>query len=154
MSDPKHKGGTQMVLKHDFQTLSEGGGYVFVTYTATPKDAARTSSVREAVRRRAMVAYHEKGGRYATSEQHGHCQLDGKARMHRNMTKFKLDRTSSLQIPNSASREAAQPAPLEQPLNHHLPALDPYVTELGPGAWELLHFCTAYQSSKMSVPER
>ena len=143
-----------MVLKHDFQTLSEEGGYVFVTYTATPKDAARALSVREAVRRQAMVAYHEKGGQYATSEQRGHCQSNGKARMHRNMTKFKLDRTSSLQIPNSASCEAAQPASAERPLNHHLPGLDPYVTELGPGAWELLHFCTAYQSSKMFVQER
>ena len=146
-----------MVLKHDFQTLSEEGGYVFVTYTATPKDSARASSVREAVRRQAMVAYHEKGGQYATyatSEQHGDCQSTGKARMHRNMTKFKLDRTSSLQIPNSTSREAAQPTSSERPLNHHLPALDPYVTELGPGAWELLHFCTAYQPSKMFVQER
>ena len=142
-----------MALEDDFQTLSKEGGYVFVTYTATPKDAARALSVRETVRRQAMVAYHEKGGRYTTSEQNGDCQTNGKTRMQRNLTKFKLDRTLSVEISTSASREAALPTSSERPSNHHLPALDACVTELGPGAWELLHFCTAHQSSKISFPE-
>jgi hypothetical protein len=98
-----------MALPDGLRSLSQEDGYVFVNYTATPRDAVRAMSIRELVRRRAVVGYHERGHKYALAEQHERHQGDEKERMRRNMSKFRITRTSYSRMPGPASNEAHTP---------------------------------------------
>lgn len=112
---------------------------VFVTYTEAPKRAARNQTVKDLVRKQALKAYYSPQGSDRVEERRRESDALDKRSRKRHMNRFRVRRDQELEKETSQDKAASQG--LEPILIKRVYAFEPYITSLGPGAWELLEYC-------------
>ncbi|KAK4495443.1 hypothetical protein PRZ48_013774 [Zasmidium cellare] len=109
---------------------------VFVTYTSAPKRAARSQAVKDLVRKQALKAYYSPQGSDRVEERRRESDAVDKVSRKRHMNRFRVRRDQVLE--KEKEEVAAKDVPV---LARRVHAFEPYVSSLGPGAWELLEYC-------------
>lgn len=110
---------------------------VFVTYIEAPRRAARNQVVKELVRKQALKAYYSPQGSDRMEERRRESAALDKQYRRKHMNRFRIRRDHELEKDDSSAKVAS----LEPILSRKVYAFEPYVSSLGPGAWELLDYC-------------
>lgn len=126
---------------------------VFVTYTDAPKRAARSQAVKDLVRKQALKAYYSPQGSDRVEERRRESDALDKQSRKKHMNRFRVKRDQELEKGEKEERrksdsiEPRETKEIEPILNltRKVYAFEPYITSLGPGAWELLEYCKSRQ---------
>lgn len=120
---------------------------VFVTYTDAPKRAARSQAVKDLVRKQALKAYYSPQGSDRAEERRRESDALDKQSRKKHMNRFRVRRDQELEKGKKEGRGSSGSPEVEKSagpvlsLSRRVYAFEPYITSLGPGAWELLEYC-------------
>lgn len=103
---------------------------VFVTYTQaqSPRRTARSQAVKDLVRKQALKAYYSPQGSDLVEERQRESDALDKVSRKRHMGRFRLRKEEVGETGLGLS-------------GRRVYAFEPYISSLGPGAWELLEYC-------------
>ncbi|KAF2163075.1 hypothetical protein M409DRAFT_26521 [Zasmidium cellare ATCC 36951] len=139
------------------QQQQQTNDLVFVTYTDAPTRAARTRAVKDLVRKQALKAYYSPQGSDRVEERRRESDALDKQSRKKHMNRFRVRRDQELgkgkedeeKVKGDGDEGKAVDPIL---LSRRVYAFEPYISSLGPGAWELLeYFRNSFKLKSMSI---